>query len=1732
MSIPNDDPSSRRLSQPPPEPAPYFHLNLEPAKSEPAAISPTTSADSSKTSRPSLGPSRSRERPASIISRRTSTLKKRHSFLPWLRRDSKGEDESPSSIPTSTPTDSSWNQSKHKQYHLQARAYHDQRLSKAASTAPVSGNSSMGTSPIPGTPTFDKYSMLPPTSDAPLPVGNQIPSGTPSLAPSRSNSRTASFSGTPGAMTPNTHSGNSSASQSKRNSFVRRPSGGGGLASPDDAAMMGPPREALPVDPNQHVLEAVAKFGNVASNSSGHIACGILRSLSLTGSKPRSRTGSVPTSMVGTPLMSPSTPGTPGAMTPMGSSPDHLLAIQDVLSRHRVSCIPLLNKCEPDTNDTDPDDACHHPHDCNIFSVLVNGATNRFEGFLDESDDEDEGSQTPSAASSPTATLASPSASAPSPKHSHSHSGSMHHCPSFKHVADVLPGSLTPHSLTPHALTPHALTPHSLSRSTSHDSPSRTQSELARRIKTENILNSFHDSLEAAYEKCHGGANPEEHQSNKTEYFQQKLKGFAALDVDEQLIADYPVWLLKNVLIQGHLYITAKHMCFLSYLPRRQNANIRSGTLVKARKRSLREGTRYWCVLKNDSFSYYPDSTDVYFPAGTIDLSEALAAELCDDEGDVTEPESFRIVMPKKSVLFKADSHSAAHEWVKALQKEIFRAHNQGDTVRIVIPLQNIVDLEKTKIFEFATTIKTSVVESNETYAIDEYIFTFFKFGDDVLRTLTEHGVEISGGNFSPRQSQLAVGHKHVTESVRDSTLLHASGHHHHFFQSMHHEEGKHSKSHASSRNQTPRNLTPQVTGDQSVHEDKKDKDKDCKLPRLPKFLRRFKDKVDDKTEDKTLVPSFLKSRTSSRRNSAETHERPNLSTQRTSSSTLFPSNPPTPGSQPTTPGVHGSTTPGGSYGTTTPGTPASADSVSISAAPGVVPATSNDVEGQNGNPMPAGIAAELKEKRKSGASTTGVPSAPTSGGSSTPSTPAVDSSLSEQAAASAAADANAPFTRGPGSGIPEIQDDSDSSDDDHWGHIGSAEVDEDPEQDTLKKKGKRFSTLSKVSDLWSGSTKHYGKHHTERLGDDDDKHLASAEEITESNERFQKRFALGTEERLIASYHCHLHRGGIPTYGKMYVSTNYVTFRSFLRTKTLMIVPLKVVENATKDSGFKFGYSGLVLTIQGYEEIFFEFASASHRDDAEVMLLRQLDIIRPHINDDIKSDDQYMLQSARLCTYEDALKAEANVEMPPVIIDGNLASVLPGLVTPQSKMLFTLLTIGSRGDVQPYISLGKALIEEGHRVRIATHAEFKDWIESYGIEFKEVAGDPSELMKIMVDHGVFSVSFLRDAASKFRGWINDLLASSWEACQGSDVLIESPSAMAGIHIAEALQIPYFRAFTMPWSRTRAYPHAFIVPDQKMGGSYNYLTYVMFDNVFWKGISGQVNRWRKKTLHLPRTNLDHMEQNKVPFLYNVSPAVLPPPVDFPDWIKITGYWFLDEGSKDYTPDDKLCRFMEKARADGKKLVYIGFGSIVVSDPTALTKSVVESVLKADVRCILNKGWSDRLGKKDAKEPEIPLPEEVLQITNCPHDWLFPQIDACVHHGGSGTTGAGLRAGLPTIIKPFFGDQFFYANRVEDLGAGIHLRKLNVSQFSKALWEATHNERIIAKAAAVGRQIRSENGVISAIQAIYRDLDYARSLVQKKRGYTPTSDKEEETWTLVDDIERQMQDEVQKHGNLE
>ena len=129
-----------------------------------------------------------------------------------------------------------------------------------------------------------------------------------------------------------------------------------------------------------------------------------------------------------------------------------------------------------------------------------------------------------------------------------------------------------------------------------------------------------------------------------------------------------------------------------------------------------------------------------------------------------------------------------------------------------------------------------------------------------------------------------------------------------------------------------------------------------------------------------------------------------------------------------------------------------------------------------------------------------------------------------------------------------------------------------------------------------------------------------------------------------------------------------------------------------------------------------------------------------------------------------------------------------------------------------------------------------------------------------------------------------------------------------------------------------------------------------------------------------------------------------------------GYWFLDapddSATKKWTPPEDLVSFIDSAHALGKKVVYIGFGSIVVSDPEAMTRAVVESIQLSGVYAILSKGWSDRLStKKNNVHPDIPeikLPPQIYPIQSIPHDWLFPRIDAACHHGGAGTTGASLR----------------------------------------------------------------------------------------------------------------------------
>lgn len=658
---------------------------------------------------------------------------------------------------------------------------------------------------------------------------------------------------------------------------------------------------------------------------------------------------------------------------------------------------------------------------------------------------------------------------------------------------------------------------------------------------------------------------------------------------------------------------------------------------------------------------------------------------------------------------------------------------------------------------------------------------------------------------------------------------------------------------------------------------------------------------------------------------------------------------------------------------------------------------------------------------------------------------------------------------------------------------------------------------LKNLSDMWKAKPQHYENScYTFRDTNNKNTNNINEKDSFDATARFRNHFKLPKERQLLSTYYGYLNKN-VPTYGKLYLGDNVLCFRSLIPgSHTTMILPISKIDTCYTEKSFRFSYSALVIVVRGHEELFFEFYTEASRDDMEIILLDRITTINSQMssnsdstqNDALVSTDAFIENdpsSAKLKFFED--KISANGFNVPLLIDQN-PNIKVSIKTKRQYKI-GLITIGSRGDVQPYIALGKGLLNEGHEVTIITHSEFCDFVERHGIKFKSIAGDPAELMSLMVEHESMSISMLREASKKFGGWIKDLLETSWIACKDEkfDMLIESPSCISGIHIAEALRIAYFRAFTMPWTRTRAYPHAFVVPDKKRGGNYNYLSYVLFENIYWKGTSGAINKWRTERLGLGKTSLEQLQQNKVPFLYNVSPTIFPPSVDFNEWVKVTGYWFLDE-KLDYKPPQELVDFIQKARALKKKLVYIGFGSIVVSNASEMTKALVQAVIAADVYCILNKGWSERLGDKSAKVIEVELPDSIYNAGTVPHDWLFPQVDAAVHHGGSGTTGATLRAGLPTIIKPFFGDQFFYANRIEEIGVGLALRNFTTKKLSDALVEITTNGKYKEKAELIKNRITKEDGVATAINCIYGELEYARSLIYAKNPLgngNPTSD---------------------------
>jgi len=415
--------------------------------------------------------------------------------------------------------------------------------------------------------------------------------------------------------------------------------------------------------------------------------------------------------------------------------------------------------------------------------------------------------------------------------------------------------------------------------------------------------------------------------------------------------------------------------------------------------------------------------------------------------------------------------------------------------------------------------------------------------------------------------------------------------------------------------------------------------------------------------------------------------------------------------------------------------------------------------------------------------------------------------------------------------------------------------------------------------------------------------------------------------------------------------------------------------------------------------------------------------------------------------------------------------------------MRIVIIAPGTRGDVQPYIALGKGLHNAGHYIRLVSHSNFESLVTSYGLEFWSFGNDVKDAvenneMRELTEKGNFLLLMAKMAKEAEREALR-FAEGGLKAAQGMDIVLSGMGGLyIGIAIAEKLNIPLVQAYVVPFTPTQELSS---VLTPKIPTLFNRFSHHLTRQLMWQGFRSADTIARKKVLNIPAAPLlgpyDSKSTQNMPILYGFSPSVIPAPSDWSGNTHITGYWFVDE-TDEWQPPTALLDFLQS----GSPPVYIGFGSMSNRNPEQIADLVIQALTLTNQRAILLSGWGGL--------QRTNMPDSIFMVDSIPHSWLFPRVSAVVHHGGASTTAAGLKAGVPSVVIPFFGDQPFWGQRVADLGVGskpIPRKILTAERLADAIQAVVTNEDMRQRASKLGKQIQAENGIGSALE-IFNKLE--------------------------------------------
>jgi UDP:flavonoid glycosyltransferase YjiC (YdhE family) len=400
--------------------------------------------------------------------------------------------------------------------------------------------------------------------------------------------------------------------------------------------------------------------------------------------------------------------------------------------------------------------------------------------------------------------------------------------------------------------------------------------------------------------------------------------------------------------------------------------------------------------------------------------------------------------------------------------------------------------------------------------------------------------------------------------------------------------------------------------------------------------------------------------------------------------------------------------------------------------------------------------------------------------------------------------------------------------------------------------------------------------------------------------------------------------------------------------------------------------------------------------------------------------------------------------------------------------MKLVIATYGTEGDVRPLAALGRALIDAGHGALLLADRSTLHHAQAQRVPTLALSGDikgvddPQAAIDAVVatDRGVqgMAKALAHIANTHASAWLREIV----EAARDADAIIVSGlAAFAGLSAAEYLRVPAIGAGFIPFSPTSAFPPPFL-PSRIVPRFLNRTSHKLINEVLWRAFKQSTNRARAEAFGMPPRR---QAWTTHPMLYGVSPVLVPAPSDWPETTFVCGQWV--PAATDWSPPDALRAFLDTGDAP----LYVGFGSMVGFDRERLMRNVVEAV--GDRRVVFHPGWA---GSNTA------LPGNFFVVGDVPHDWLFPRVSAVVHHGGSGTSHSATRAGAPSVVLAFAGDQSFWGDRLAN--AGVASRPLNghrcsAREIAEGIAFAERSD-VRSKARALGERMRKEHGPATAV----------------------------------------------------